>query len=217
MVSATTGAMLIPYMSTPGERATMLYGCYAMFGMSLVAAMIVITLIWSRLAHFGSSNGSRVPTLWIVMGPLGQSITAVGTLALQAHLAVNAQLAAGMGVFAILFGVPVWGFAMLWAVLSASMTVRTMRRKLPFALTWWSFTFPVGVTVTGTIRLAGSTGLSALRWASLVGFVVLLGAWLVVAVRTTHATLQGLLLRPPATGSTAPVASKVTRDGLRLT
>ena len=58
----------------------MLYGCYAMFGLSLVAALIIITMIWSRLALYGTSGTARVPTLWIVLGPLGQGITAAGLL-----------------------------------------------------------------------------------------------------------------------------------------
>jgi C4-dicarboxylate transporter/malic acid transport protein len=208
MVSATTGALLIPYIGSASGRATMLYGCYAMFGLSLVASLIVITLIWSRLVQFGSTGTGRVPTLFIVLGPLGQSITAVGLLGAQAHLAVSAQLATGMTIFSILYGVPIWGFAMLWAVFATALTARAMRNKMPFSLTWWSFTFPVGVTVTGTIRLAAQTGLPVFRWASAFGFVVLLGAWLVVAVRTLRATSRGVLLRPPAPGSTTPHATK---------
>ncbi|HVA53077.1 MAG TPA: TDT family transporter [Acidimicrobiales bacterium] len=208
MVSASTGALLIAHVASFQGRATLLYICYALFGMSFFAALIIITLIWSRLAHFGSSNGARVPTLWIVLGPLGQSITAVGLLGSQAHVAVGAPLAAAMGVLSILFGVPVWGFAMLWVALAAALTVRTVRRRMPFSLTWWSFTFPVGVTVTGTIQLAAHTGLPAFRWASAGGYVALLCAWLLVFVRTWHATNHGILLRPPAPGSTSPVASK---------
>jgi len=32
------------------------------------------------LVHSGTSGGARVPTLWLVLGPLGQSITAAGAL-----------------------------------------------------------------------------------------------------------------------------------------
>ena len=212
MVSAATGALLIPYVTSVNGRATLLYGCYALFGMSLLAAFIIITQIWSRLTYYGSSNGARVPTLWIVLGPLGQSITAAGVLGAQAHLAVSAKLASAMAVFAILYGVPVWGFAMLWAVLASALTLRTMRKKLPFSLAWWSFTFPVGVTVTGTIRLALQTGLPAFRWASAAGYVALLAAWLVVAVRTSHAALRGRLFVPPAPGANAPSALKEPRE-----
>jgi C4-dicarboxylate transporter/malic acid transport protein len=208
MVSASTGALLIPYVASASGRATLYYACFAMFGMSLIAAFIVITLIWSRLAHFGSSHSARVPTLWIVLGPLGQSITAAGLLGQQAHLAISAPLATAMKAFAVLYGVPVWGFAMLWAMIATALTLRTWRRRLPFALTWWSFTFPVGVTVTGTIRLADQTGLTAFRWASALGYVALLSAWLLVFVRTLMAARRGTILQPPAPESTRPPAFK---------
>lgn len=208
MVSAATGALLIPHLGSPVGRATLFYACLALFGMSLIAALIIITLIWSRLAHYGSSQSARVPTLWIVLGPLGQSITAAGTLGVEARHAVDPALASATRVVAVLYGVPVWGFAMLWAALATALTVRTARRHLPFSLTWWSFTFPVGVTVTGTSRLATMTDLPAFRWAAGAGYVILLVAWVVVAARTSLATGRGTLLRPPAPGSTTPAARK---------
>ncbi|MBY0237224.1 MAG: hypothetical protein K2W93_19765, partial [Burkholderiaceae bacterium] len=75
MVSAAAGALLIPFVEYGVWRESMLVVCYGLFGMSLMASLIIITMIWSRLAHFGSSGSARVPTLWIVLGPVGQSIT----------------------------------------------------------------------------------------------------------------------------------------------
>ena len=92
MVSATAGAFLLPTISSQEWRETMLFACYAMFGMSFFASLIIITLIWSRLAHFGSTGSVRVPTLWIVLGPLGQSITAAGLLGTAALTAVAAPV-----------------------------------------------------------------------------------------------------------------------------
>ena len=202
MVSAATGALLIPHMVPGTGRQTMLYGCYAMFGLSLVASLIIITMVWSRLAHFGTSGTARVPTLWIVLGPLGQSITAAGLLGTNAALAVDSQLADGMGVFAVLYGVPVWGFAVLWISLATALTVRTARRGMPFALTWWSLTFPVGTFVTGTTQLAIHTGLPAFRVAAAIAYVGLLSTWCLVAVRTFRGGLRGNIFAPP---STAPI------------
>ncbi|NRI66243.1 C4-dicarboxylate ABC transporter [Rhodococcus sp. MS16] len=202
MVSAATGALLIPHMPPGTGRTTMLYGCYAMFGLSLFASFIIITMVWSRLAHFGTSGTARVPTLWIVLGPLGQSITAVGLLGANAHLAVSPQLASGMGIFSILFGVPVWGFAVLWIGLATALTVRTARQGMPFALTWWSLTFPIGTFVTGTTQLALHTELPAFRYAAAIAYVGLLGTWCLVAVRTARGSLRGnLFLPPPTTGA----------------
>jgi len=196
MVSAATGALLIPHMPPGVGRQTMFYGCYALFGLSLVAAFIIISMIWSRLALYGTSGTARVPTLWIVLGPLGQSITAAGLLGLNAALAVDPDIAAAMNLFAILFGVPVWGFAVLWIALATALTVRTLRRGMPFALTWWSLTFPVGTFVTGTTQLAVHTGLPAFAVAAVIAYLGLLGTWLLVAARTARGSLHGTLLAP---------------------
>ena len=199
MVSAATGALLISHMPPGSGRQTMLYYCYAMFGLSLVASLIIITMIWTRLAYYGISGTARVPTLWIVLGPLGQSITAAGLLGTSAALAVDPTVAAGMNVFAILYGVPVWGFAVLWISIATSLTIRTLRRGMPFALTWWSLTFPVGTFVTGTTQLAVHTGLPAFRIAAVVAYVGLLATWILVAIRTARGSLRGNLFQAPST------------------
>ena len=197
MVSAATGALLIQHLPPGTGRQTLLYGCYAMFGLSLMAAFIIITMIWSRLVLYGTSGTARVPTLWIVLGPLGQSITAAGLLGLNAHLAVDPELARAMNAFAVLFGVPVWGFAVLWIGLATGLTIRTLRRGMPFALTWWSLTFPVGTFVTGTTQLAVHTGLPAFKAAAVIAYLGLLCTWLLVALRTAKGSLFGTLLTAP--------------------
>jgi tellurite resistance protein TehA-like permease len=84
-----------------------------MFGISLFASVIIITQIWSRLVQHKTGSAVMVPTLWIVLGPLGQSVTAAGNLGTQAAHVLPAPYAAGAGVFALLYGVPTWGFAMM--------------------------------------------------------------------------------------------------------
>ncbi len=209
MVSAATGALLLPHMPAGSGRETMLYGCYAMFGLSCVASLNIIAMIWSRLVLYGTSGTARVPTLWIVLGPLGQSITAAGLLgAAAATGAVDHELAETMQAFAIIFGVPVWGFAMLWIALSTALTVRTLRRGMPFALTWWSLTFPVGTFVTGTSQLALHTHLPAFRVAAAAAYAGLLATWVLVAIRTVRGSLRGNLLNLPP--SSAPF--KASKD-----
>jgi C4-dicarboxylate transporter/malic acid transport protein len=204
MVAAATGAMLLPHIEAGTGRQTMLYGCYAMFGLSLLASFNILAMIWSRLVLYGTSGTARVPTLWIVLGPLGQSITAAGLLGTAAlHGSVDQDVAEDMNVFAILYGVPVWGFAVLWIALATSLTVRTLRRGMPFALTWWSLTFPVGTFVTGTSQLAAHTHLPAFKVAAAIAYAGLLFTWLLVAVRTARGSVRGNLLK--VAPSSAPV------------
>lgn len=203
MVSAATGALLIPHLPPGTGRQTLLYGCYAMFGLSLMASVVIIAMIWSRLALYGTSGTARVPTLWIVLGPIGQSITAAGLLGGNAVHAVDPAMASGMKVFAVLYGVPMWGFAVLWIAMATALTVRTLRRGMPFALTWWSLTFPVGTFVTGTTQLATHTHLPAFVIAAVIAYASLLSTWLLVAIRTARGTMAGTLFRSPA--SAGPV------------
>jgi C4-dicarboxylate transporter/malic acid transport protein len=196
MVSAAGGALLVPYAAAGQARLTLLLGCYAMFGVSLFASVIVMALVWSRLVTHKTLPALMVPTVWILLGPLGQSVTATGNLAKVAPLALRAPYPAGANVLALLYGVPTWGFAMLWLAIAASLTVRATRRGMPFGLTWWSFTFPVGTVVTGTISLATRTGSDVLRGASAMLFALLLAAWLTVAVRTAAGAARGRLFLP---------------------
>ena len=197
LVSASTGALLLPHLADAQARLALLLACYAMFGLSVLASLIVITLIWGALISHGAGPARLVPTLWLILGPLGQSVTAANLLGLVAHDALPAPYATALRMLGVLYGVPVWGFAVLWTVIAATITLRTARRHLPFSLTWWSFTFPVGTCVTATTTLAVQTGSVVLRVAAAVWYAGLVAAWLTVALRTAHGTARGTLLLPP--------------------
>lgn len=204
MVSAATGAALIPHLEPGQSRQTLLLACYAMFGLSLLATLVILPQVWSKLAHHGVGAAATVPTLWICLGPLGQSTTAAGNLGAVATDAVAAPLSTALDASAYVYGVPVLGFTLLWFAIATAVTIRTVRRGMPFTLTWWSFTFPVGTCVTAAAGLAARTDLTVLRLLTMALFGFLLTAWLVVAVRTGRGLLNGRLLAaggaPPAAG-----------------
>jgi C4-dicarboxylate transporter/malic acid transport protein len=203
MVSASTGALLIPY-APPGQaRLALLLSCYAMFGLTLLASIVIITLIWFRLAVYKTGDAAMVPTLWIVLGPLGQSITAANLLGSADHQALPAPYSCALQAFGVVYGVPVWGFALLWGAIAGAITIRTARDHLPFSLTWWSFTFPVGTCVTGTSELALHTGSDLFRVAAVLFYLGLVAAWITVALKTAQGSLRGTLFRAPP----APVAT----------
>ncbi|MFJ9363636.1 TDT family transporter [Nocardia sp. NPDC101769] len=195
MVSAALGALLVPHTPAGQLRLTMFVACLAMFGLSLIASLVTITLIWSRLLHHGLLPAGMVATVWLVLGPLGQSVTAAGSLANVAPSVVDERTAAGLDVFAVLYGVPTWGFAMLWLALAIAVT-RHARTSMPFNLTWWGFTFPLGCCVTGSTALYQHTGADLLAVAAVGLYALLVAVWAVVAAKTVHGVLRGDLLRP---------------------
>lgn len=200
MVSAASGPALAPSLPAGQWRASLLLACGALFGLSVIAVALTLPLLFARLVRFGPPAGPLVPTLFLVLGPLGQSTTAAGNLADAVPAAARA------GYAAVAYGVPVLGFALLWLTVAGAVVVRAARRGLPFAMTWWAFTFPVGTCVTGAAGLARHTGVHALTWLAVGLYAVLVVAWLVVAARTVRGVADGTLLAPPG------AASAVHRD-----
>jgi tellurite resistance protein TehA-like permease len=201
MVSAANGALLVHHLPAGQPRLDLLLACYALFGISMFATVIIVTQIWGRLVTHRVGAARMVPTLWIVLGPLGQSITAAHLLGRAAPGVLPEPYASGAQVLALLYGVPALGFALLWMALAAAITIRTIRAGLPFSLTWWSFTFPVGTLVTGTSGLAARTGAGALTGLAVLLYLGLLAAWATVATRTVHGVRPGGVLHASRPGA----------------
>lgn len=197
MVSAALGPLLVPELPAGQGREALLLGCYAMFGLSLLATLVMLPLVFGRLVHRGPLPLALTPTLFLVLGPLGQSTTAVNALADVAPDAVPGAYASALSAFAVLYGVPVMGFALLWLALAVALVVRAARGGMTFSMTWWGFTFPVGTCVTGAAGLARHTGLSAYTWLAVALYVLLVSAWAVAGVRTMRGLVSGALLAAP--------------------
>ncbi|GAA2592536.1 TDT family transporter [Streptomyces axinellae] len=189
MVAAALGPPLAMHLPAGQARVTMLMGCYALFGMSLLSTLLILPLVFSRLMHHGELPLPMTPTLFLVLGPLGQSTTALGNLADSSP--------ATFGTVSVLYGVPVMGFALMWLALSAAMVVRAARRGMGFAMTWWAFTFPVGTCVTGAAALHRHTGLPAFGWLAVGLYALLVVAWVTAAIRTAGGLFTGSLLAVP--------------------
>jgi C4-dicarboxylate transporter/malic acid transport protein len=196
MVSAANGALLIPHLPEGQARLGMLMVCYAMFGISLFATLFIVPQVWQRLVQYKAGAAASVPAVWIILGPLGQSITAANLLAGDAAGVLPAPYGQGASAFALFYGVPTWGFVALWMAIALALTVRTARQRLPFSLTWWSFTFPVGTVVTGTSDLSARIHADLFTVASVLVYALLVTAWITVATRTAYGSYRGYLFQP---------------------
>jgi len=210
MVSAADGALLIPHLPEGQLRLGMLMACYAMFGISLFATLFIVPQVWRRLVVYKTGAAASVPTVWIVLGPLGQSITAANLLAGDAAGALPPPSSQAASAFGLIYGVPTWGFAVMWMVLAAALTLHTARQKLPFSLTWWSFTFPVGTVVTGTSALSARSHAELFTVASVVLYLLLVVAWITVAIRTKYGSYRGYLFQPTPTPPSGVPARNVS-------
>ncbi|MFJ8078816.1 TDT family transporter [Streptomyces sp. NPDC096176] len=197
MVSAAFGPLLVPYLPPGQWRESLLLASYAMFALSLLATLLILPVVFARLAHHGPLPLALTPALFLVLGPLGQSTTAVNKLADAAPGAIGAPYVTGLGALAVVYGVPVMGFALLWLALAAAMVLRAARHGMPFTMGWWAFTFPVGTCVTGAESLARHTGLVAYDWLAVALYTFLVAAWAVAGALTLRGLLRRELLAAP--------------------
>lgn len=195
MVSASTGSLLLPH-APVAVRLDLLLGLYALFGLSLIIGLIIITLVYGRLLHGGPPPVQAAPTIWITLGLIGQSITAANLLGSEAGLAVDERTAFALHVAGLLYGVVMGGFGALVFALATALTVHATRRGLRFSLTWWSFTFPIGTCVTGASALGHAAGSGLVRDLAVVLYVLLLAAWATVAAHTLRGTRTGAIFLP---------------------
>ncbi|MFC5723195.1 TDT family transporter [Streptomyces gamaensis] len=207
MVSAALGPALVPHLPAGQWRQAMVLGCYGLFGMSLLATLILLPAVFARLVHHGPLPLALTPTLFLVLGPLGQSTTAVNNLADAAPGALAGPYAQAAAPFAVLYGTPVTGFALLWLALATAMVVRALRQGMGFAMTWWGFTFPIGTCVTGAAGLARHTGLTAFTWLAVALYLVLVAAWATAATRTLLGLVSGRLLAAPRPAPAVPAST----------
>jgi len=198
MVSASTGALLLPHAGAGQFGLTMLVACYAMFGLSLFVGMITMAMVYARLVHGGLPEVQSIPTVWITIGLIGQSITAANMLAANAGSVLTGEqagLLAALHGFGVVFGLVMGGFGAFVFCLATALTAHAARRGLRFTLTWWSFTFPVGTCVTGAAALGVAAGVQALNQLAVLLYIALVAAWGVVATNTVKGSWSGRLFR----------------------
>ncbi|PYE18016.1 tellurite resistance protein TehA-like permease [Williamsia limnetica] len=223
MVSAATGSLLIGHISAGQLRLGVLATCYGMFGLSLIVGFLTIGMVYSRLVHQGLPSVNVAPTVWIMLGMIGQSITAAVLLGNNAALVFEgreAPIAAGLHILGIGYGLVMSGFAVFVFLLAVSITVHNARRGMGFTAAWWSFTFPVGTCVTGSAALAFATDSGLLQVTAGSLYVLLLLAWGTVASRSL-AMLAGRMKMNPSvcqmrSDTAAPAFERNTRTEVRV-
>jgi C4-dicarboxylate transporter/malic acid transport protein len=90
-----------------------------------------------------------------------------------------------------------WGFSLWWFVMAIIVILYYIRSiDLPYALSWWAFTFPLGAqsVATGAVwKITGWTWVFGAYGATLLLMAVL---WIVVSINTFKGILSGKIFKP---------------------
>jgi C4-dicarboxylate transporter/malic acid transport protein len=130
------------------------------------------------------------PTFWINLAPLGVTVVSVLNLVAATPFAGD-KSAYLMAVFLL------WGFGAFWLVLAMLFTWSVRKSApLPFSLTWWAFTFPLGAFTLGSQRLSEVTGLTTPLAFGWLAWVLLAAIWTLTLIKTIGGVASGKLFQP---------------------
>ncbi|MCM0620840.1 hypothetical protein [Nocardioides bruguierae] len=186
MVSATTGALLVPHVPGAGGQFLLLLAAAACFALALALGLVVFGVAYAHHWRVAPLPPAASAAAWIPLGIVGQSTAAAQVIAAQsgrfltAPAALEAQrVADGYGLVVLALGLPL----VVWAAL---VTARGFLGRMPFTPGWWALTFPIGTLALGSHLLgAALTGAGG----GAVGSVVTAYGWLALATLVCTWTL----------------------------
>lgn len=150
------------------------------FSVGVVFWLVLMTLLIYRIVFHDPLPAKILPTLFIFMAP-----SAIGYLSYVALTDGAIDAFARVLVYSGLF----------IALLLVSMT--RMFLKVPFAVSWWAFTFPSAALACAVLdygsRIGAPVGLTVLGWVLLVAATIIITT---VFVRTVAALIAGQLFVP---------------------
>lgn len=90
-----------------------------------------------------------------------------------------------------------WGFSLWWMVMAIIVTIYYIRQiELPYALSWWAFTFPLGAQCVATGIVKNMTKWSFAGFSYGLTLALMLFLWFLVFVRTIKGIASGTLFQP---------------------
>jgi len=200
-VAATTGGLLVPYLTDANEQFTTLIVSYVLWAYSVPVAFGVFTILFLRMALHRLPPDSMAASSWLSLGPIGTGALGMIVLGADAPMVFAAQgmggigaVAAGIGAIA---GTVLWGTGLWWLLLAILITIRYFRAGVPFNLGWWGYTFPLGVYTVATLKLGALFQFGPFSILGTILVAILAAMWLIVAVRTIHGGWKGHLFVSP--------------------
>lgn len=191
IVAPIAGAKLLPYWPQYFQKLLLLIN-YALWGMGFFLFIFLAVICFYRLIVAPPLPGSLVPTIWIYLGPIG-----AGTLALLNLGAASGHWLGGFVQSAInLFGLIYWGFGFWWLIIAGIVTlINILHRNLPYALSWWAFTFPLGAYAGATFLIASIFQCPPLKSYGFICYCLLALCWLLVFCQTFFRVCTGELFK----------------------
>ncbi|KAF5027327.1 hypothetical protein F66182_571 [Fusarium sp. NRRL 66182] len=202
IVASGSGAIVANVLPNDQHAIWTVITSYVLWGTSVPTALVIMAMYYHRLMIYDVLPKQVAVASFIAIGPLGMgaaSIQLLGQVALKVFSRNSfIPMAPIAGQFFYLSGIltalVLWGFGLVWLFFALA---TISRRRFPFSLNWWAFTFPLGVYTVATTTLAQELPSRFFRVLGTIFSVVETLLWIMVALGTIKCSLNGQLFQPP--------------------
>ncbi len=188
IVIPIAGSLIIPHVSGMVQEFVIFLNYFGWgAGFFIYLALFAISM-YRFILHKPLPN-TLAPTIWINLGPIG-----AGTVALV-NLVKNSSFITVKESFFV-FGFLFWGFGIWWVIMAIAMTIHYIKKlKLPYAMSWWAFTFPLGAYVAASHAISLLFKIQLIDYIGFALYWLLVIFWLVTFVKTFIYTYRGTLFK----------------------
>lgn len=165
---AVTGGLIVShsYEMNPILGVPVIITSYLMLGVGLLLGFMLSSHLFHDLLINGWPPQPQTASIFIFIGPMGQSAAAFQQLGIAARVYrqfggydkgtfLTAEAAVPLEAACVLFALLLTGLGIVWAIFGIFvMTERAVKRELKWAPTWNSIIFPMGTLTTSTSLFA---------------------------------------------------------------
>jgi len=181
------GLLLDRFHGIAGELVTFLN--YFGWGAGFFIYLALFAVCMYRFILHPPLPNTLAPTVWINLGPIG-----AGTVALINMIKHSGWIIEKEPFF--VFGLIFWAFGIWWVLIAIALTLHYIRRiSLPYRLSWWAFTFPLGAYVAASFQVSKIFNLELVSWIGFVLYGLLAFFWSITLVNTAVKAYHGTLFK----------------------
>ncbi len=177
------GSLIINHVTPALKELVLLLNIFG-WGAGFFLYLTLLAVCMYRFILHHPLPGTLAPTIWINLGPIGAGTTALINLVKHTSLM---EMREPIYFFGLLF----WSFGIWWVMMAIIMTLYYIRKiKIPYAMSWWAFTFPLGAYVSASYVVGKTFGVKlienigfGLYWLLVLFWIVTLGQTLLNVYR----------------------------------
>ncbi|CUA76661.1 Sulfite efflux pump SSU1 [Trichophyton rubrum] [Rhizoctonia solani] len=213
---ATLGNLLVA--EYPGYVFHMWIASYIACGIGTSLALMILALYLQRLAFHHLPATDMIVTVFLPLGPAGQSGAALcnlGRLAvslepyLRSRPGLEALAQSVHGVYALgiigalcMMGLGLWYWAV--AILAFGSRMREGEVKPEFNMGWWGFTFPLASLALCVLALGAELHLMFLKVLGTIMVGIVIALWMLVTCKTIQGVVSGNAFQAPCLAGWSP-------------